>query len=65
MFLTCVSTPATASPFYRYQSVTAGYGLPITGDQGIAQLRLDDYLARNYRLLQRLYHYDVLVPRAP
>jgi hypothetical protein len=27
--------------------------------------RLDAYLARRYRLLQRLYHYDVLVPRAP
>jgi hypothetical protein len=25
---------------------------------------LDDYLARDYRLLERLYHYDVLVPRA-
>src|SRR5438067_6386647 len=45
IILTCVSTPATASPFYRYQSVTAGYGLPITGDQGIAQLRLHDDLA--------------------
>jgi hypothetical protein len=27
--------------------------------------RLDDYLTRRYRLLQRLYHYDLLVPRAP
>jgi hypothetical protein len=27
--------------------------------------RLDAYLARRYRLLQRLYHYDLLVPRAP
>jgi hypothetical protein len=25
--------------------------------------RLDDYLAAHYRLLERLYHYDVLVPR--
>jgi hypothetical protein len=24
---------------------------------------LDDYLAMDYRLLERLYHYDVLVPR--
>jgi hypothetical protein len=24
---------------------------------------LDDYIASNYRLLERLYHYDVLVPR--
>jgi hypothetical protein len=24
---------------------------------------LDDYLASDYRLLARLYHYDVLVPR--
>jgi hypothetical protein len=24
---------------------------------------LDDYLSRDYRLLERLYHYDVLVPR--
>ena len=27
--------------------------------------RLDLYLDRNYRLLERLYHYDVLVPRTP
>ena len=26
---------------------------------------LDDYLRSDYRLLQRLYHYDVLVPRSP
>jgi hypothetical protein len=25
--------------------------------------QLDDYLASDYRLLERLYHYDVLVPR--
>jgi hypothetical protein len=24
---------------------------------------LDEYLAADYRLLERLYHYDVLVPR--
>ena len=24
---------------------------------------LDDYLTSEYRLLERLYHYDVLVPR--